>query len=98
MDKVALGMIYQDIPEDMLLSIAKKRTSKEAKEVIKVMCQGADYVKKARIQTLNANFESLRMNESEQLGDFCMKLNGLVSTIRALGEEMNEAYVVKKLL
>lgn len=62
------------------------------------MCQGADRVKKARIQTLKAEFETLRMDENEQLEDFYMKLNGLVSTIRALGEEMNEMYVVKKLL
>lgn len=32
------------------------------------------------------------------LDDFYMKLNGLVTNIRALGEEMKESYVVKKLL
>lgn len=97
-DKIALAMIYQGIPEDMLLSIAEKKTAKEGWEAIKVMCQGADRVKKARVQTLKAEFETLRMNDGEQLDDFYMKLNGLVSTIRALGEEMHESYVVKKLL
>ncbi|XP_074342858.1 uncharacterized protein LOC141680565 [Apium graveolens] len=97
-DKVALAMIYQGIPEDMLLSIADKKTAKEGWEAIRLMCQGADRVKRAKIQTLKAEFESLRMDDSEQLEDFYMKLNGLVSTIRALGEEMGEAYVVKKLL
>lgn len=38
------------------------------------------------------------MKDSDQLDDFCMKLNGLVSNIRALGEEIKESYVVKKLL
>ncbi|KAL8127880.1 hypothetical protein AgCh_014722 [Apium graveolens] len=97
-DKIALAMIYQGIPEDMLLSIAEKKTAKEGWEAIKVMCQGADRLKKARVQTLKAEFETLRMNDGEQLDDFYMKLNGLVSTIRALGEEMHESYVVKKLL
>ena len=97
-DKVALAMIYQGIPEDMLLSIAEKKTAKEAWEAIKTMCQGADRVKKARVQTLKAEFESLRMDDNEQLDDFYMKLNGIVSTIRALGEEISESYVVKKLL
>ncbi|XP_074355633.1 uncharacterized protein LOC141695273 [Apium graveolens] len=60
--------------------------------------QGAERVKKAKIQTLKAEFESLSMKETEALDDFCMKLNGLVTTIRALGEEIQEAYVVKKLL
>ncbi|XP_074327749.1 uncharacterized protein LOC141665661 [Apium graveolens] len=34
----------------------------------------------------------------ESLDDFCLKLSGLVSNIRALGEEMVESYVVKKVL
>lgn len=38
------------------------------------------------------------MKETEQLEDFYMKLNNLVSNIRALGEKMDEVYVVKKLL
>ncbi|KAL8113050.1 hypothetical protein AgCh_020395 [Apium graveolens] len=54
------------------------------------MCQGADRVKKTRVQTLKAEFESLRMDDNEQLDEFYMKLNGLVSTIRALGEEAHE--------
>lgn len=38
------------------------------------------------------------MKDTELLDDFYMKLNGLVSNIRALGEEVKESYVVKKLL
>ncbi|XP_074377787.1 uncharacterized protein LOC141719314 [Apium graveolens] len=79
-DKVAWAMIYQGIHEDMLLSIADKKTAKEGWEAIRLMCQGADRVKRAKIQMLKVGFESL------------------LSTIRALGEEMGEAYVVKKLL
>lgn len=97
-DKIALAMIYQAIPEEMLLSLAEKKISKDAWEAIKTMCQGADRVKTAKIQTLKAEFESLSMNNTEILDDFCTKLNGLVTNIRALGEEIQEAYIVKKLL
>ena len=96
-DKVALAMIYQGIPEDVLLSIADKKTAKEAWEAIKTMSQGADRVKKARIQTLKAEFEVMGMKDTDQLDDFYMKLNGLVSNIHALGEEVKESYVVKKI-
>lgn len=96
-DKVALAMIYQGIPEDVLLSLVEKKTAKAAWEAIQTLCQGANKVKKARIQTLKTEFESLSMKENEQLDDFYMKLNGLVSSIRALGETMDESYVVKKL-
>lgn len=91
-------MIYQGIPEDVLLSIASRKTAKEAWDAIKTLCQGAEKVKKARIQTLKSEFEALSMKDSEQLDDFFMKLNGVVTNIHALGEEMQESYVVKKLL
>ncbi|XP_074361297.1 uncharacterized protein LOC141701567 [Apium graveolens] len=97
-DKMALAAIYQGIPEDILLSVAEKETAKETWEAVKVLCQGADRVKQARIQTLKSEFESMSMKDSESLDDFCLKLNGLVTNIRALGEDMAESYVVKKVL
>ena len=97
-DKRALAVIYQGIPEDLLLALAEKKTSKEAWTAVKTMCLGADKVKKARALTLKGEFEALSMKETEQLDEFYMKLNGLVTNIRALGEKMEEAYVVKKLL
>lgn len=97
-DKIALAMIYQAIPEDVLLSVSEKKTAKDAWEAIKTLCQGAEKVKKARVQTLKSEFEALCMKDSDQIDEFYMKLNGLVTNIRALGEEMQESYVVKKLL
>lgn len=75
-DKMALAAIYQGIPEDILLSVADKTTAKEA---VKTMCLGADRVKKARIQTLKAEFEFLSMKDTELIDEFCMKLNGIVT-------------------
>ncbi|XP_074323732.1 uncharacterized protein LOC141660642 [Apium graveolens] len=91
-------MMYQGIPENVLLSIAENKSVKAAWEVIKTLCQGAEQVKKAQVQTLKTEFEALCMNESDQLDDFYLKLNGLASNIRALGEEIKESYIVKKLL
>ena len=97
-DKIAMAAIYQSIPEDILLSIAEKKTAKEVWEGIKVMCQGADRVKNAKIQTLKTEFESMNMKDSDSLDDFYLKITALVTNIRALGEVVAEAYVVKKIL
>lgn len=97
-DKVAMAMIYQGIPEDVLLSMAKKKIAKDLWEAIKILCQGTDRAKKAKVQTLKSEFEALCMKDSENIDEFHMKMNGLVTNIRALGEEMAESYVVKKLL
>lgn len=62
------------------------------------MCVGTDHVQKAKIQTLRTKLDLLTMKETDKLDDFCMKLYGLVTRIRVLGETMPETYVVKKLL
>lgn len=97
-DKVALPAIYQAIPEDVLLSVTEKKSAKSAWEAIKMMCLGADLVKKARIQTMKSEFENMRMNDTETVTEFCMKLNTLVTNIRTLGETIEKSYVVKKVL
>ncbi|XP_074356424.1 uncharacterized protein LOC141696136 [Apium graveolens] len=97
-DKISLALIYQGILEEVLLSIAEKQTVKEVWEMIKTLRQGADRVKQAQIQTLKSEFEALGMKESEQIDNFHLKMNGLVTNIRALEEEMDESYVVEKLL
>ena len=89
-DNCAMAMIYQSISEELLLTLAERTTAKAVWEAIKTASLGADRVKKAMAQTLKAEFESLSMKESEQLDDFCLKLNGLVAKIRELGETIGE--------
>ncbi|KAL4577043.1 hypothetical protein LXL04_013144 [Taraxacum kok-saghyz] len=97
-DKMALAAIYQSIPEDLLLGLAEKKSSKEAWEALKTQFMGEERVRTARIQTLKAEFESLNMKESEGVDEFAMKVCNIVSTMRALGDMVEESYVVKKLL
>ncbi|KAL8088343.1 hypothetical protein AgCh_038208 [Apium graveolens] len=97
-DKIALAMMYQGISEDLLLSVVDEKNAKDSWEAIKTMSQAADRVKTARVQTLKAEFEALKIKYTDLLDEFYMKFNGLVTNIRALGEEVKESYVVKKLL
>lgn len=48
-DKVVMAMIYQGIPEETLLCLEEKKTTKDVWEAIKTLNQGADRVKKAKI-------------------------------------------------
>ncbi|XP_074328301.1 uncharacterized protein LOC141666207 [Apium graveolens] len=70
MDKQALTIIYQGITEDLLQSIANKKTSKDTWDAIKTVHLGADKVKKAKVQMLKSEFEALTMRDSEQLDEF----------------------------
>ncbi|GJQ90741.1 hypothetical protein Tco_0001880 [Tanacetum coccineum] len=72
--------------------------AKDAWETLKTMFMGVDMVKTAKVQTLKAEFETLGMKDTEIIDDFALEVNIIVSNIRALGEKVEEAYVVKKLL
>lgn len=97
-DQMALAAIYHGIPEETLLLIAEKETAKEAWEMLKTMHMGVERVMEAKVQTLKTELDALRMKDGESIDDFAMKLTSIVSKIRALGEKVEEAYVVKKLL
>lgn len=49
------------------------------------------------MKTLKAEFEALKMNESDSVNDFSMKLNNLVNTIGALREKIEEGNVMNKM-
>lgn len=59
---------------------------------------GAERVREAKLQTPKADFENLKMKETESVDDFAMRLTSAVNQIRTLGEKLEEAYAVKKFL
>ncbi|XP_039141989.1 uncharacterized protein LOC120279192 [Dioscorea cayenensis subsp. rotundata] len=97
-DQMDLAAIYQGISEETLLVLAEKETAKEAWEMLKTMHMGAELIKEAKIHTLRSEFEGLRMREAETVDGFATKLTTIVNKIRALGDKVKEAYVIKKLL
>lgn len=67
-------------------------------EAIKTRHVGAERVKEARLQTLMAEFDGLKMKESEKIDDFSGKLAEIQSRAASLGEEIEESKIVKKFL
>ncbi|KAJ9567459.1 hypothetical protein OSB04_003425 [Centaurea solstitialis] len=97
-NKIARAFIFQAVPEDILLQIAKKKKAQEVWETLKVRYLGADRVQKARLQTLKSEFEVLHMKEGETIDEFAGKLSGLVTKFNSLGSTIEDATLGKKLL
>ena len=55
-------------------------------------------MKEARLQTLTAEFNRLKMMESETIDSFAGKLSGIASKSTALGGVIDESKMVKKFL
>ncbi|XP_023750922.1 uncharacterized protein LOC111899299 [Lactuca sativa] len=97
-DYLAIGLLYQAIPEDSIMQIGDVESAKGLWEAIRERYVGVDRVREARLQTLNAEFDRLKMQESETIDSYAGKLSGIASKSAALGETIDESKLVKKFL
>ena len=95
---MATALIFQSIPEVLVLQVGDLDTAKKVWESIKSRYMGADRVREARLQTLMTEFERLKMKENDTIDDFVGKLAEISSKSTALGETIEEQKLVKKFL
>ncbi|XP_071699570.1 uncharacterized protein [Rutidosis leptorrhynchoides] len=92
------GIIFQTLPEDILLQVAKHNDAKDVWEEIKTRYLGAERVQKAHLQTLRSELEMLKMKENETMNDFSGKISAIVAKFKSLGSNLEDEVVVRKLL
>ena len=97
-NNLAMALLFQSIPESLVLQVAEFETAKQVWEAIKTRHVGAERVREARLQTLISEFDRLRMKETKSIDDFGGKLSELAYKSAALGTTIEEAKIVKKLL
>ena len=78
--------------------LAAKKNVKEAWDAVKKVHAGDDRMKDASIQRLMKQFDNLTFRDGESVGDFAMRINGLITSLRELGERIEDIRVVKKVL
>lgn len=97
-NNLAIAVLFQAIPEDLVLQVGNMDTAKAIWEAIKARHLGADRVREARLQTLLAEFENLKMKETATIDEFASQLSGIASKSSSLGETLDEKKLVKKFL
>ncbi|XP_022020336.1 uncharacterized protein LOC110920431 [Helianthus annuus] len=97
-NKVARAVIFQALPEYILLQVTKNRSAKDIWEALRVRFLGADRVQKARFATLMREFEQLRMKETDSIKNFAGKISGFVIRYSGLGLSLDDEAIVRKLL
>lgn len=95
---IAIGLLFQAIPETLVLQVGELKTANKVWEAIKARHVGAERVKEAGLQTLLSEFDRLVMKDTEKIDDFTGKLAEISSKSAALGEEIEEPKLVKKFL
>ncbi|GJS89530.1 hypothetical protein Tco_0772166 [Tanacetum coccineum] len=92
------GIIFQTLPENVLLQVSKHKNANYVWESIKVRYIGAERVQKARLQILRNELEMLKMNDNESINDFAGKISGIVAKFKSLGSTLEEEVIVRKFL
>lgn len=97
-NNMATALLFQSIPEALILQVGELDTAKKVWEAIKARHLGADRVREARLQTLSSEFDRLRMKETDTIDNFVGKLAEISSKSAALGDIIDETKLVKKFL
>ena len=95
---LATALLFQSIPEALILQVGELDTAKKVWDAIKLRHMGAERVREARLQTLMAEFDRLQMKDSEKIDDFAGKLSEISSKSAALGVTIEEPKLVRKFL
>ncbi|XP_076950026.1 uncharacterized protein LOC143622892 [Bidens hawaiensis] len=95
---MALGVIFQTLPKDVMLQMAKYLEPKDVWEALRVRYLGAERTQKARVQMLRTELDAMKMGETECIYDYAAKLGGVQSKYKSLGAVLEEEVLVRKFL
>ncbi|XP_025611947.1 uncharacterized protein [Arachis hypogaea] len=96
-DQCALTIIYQDLDDDMFEKIADITNAKKVWNTLQNFVIRVEKVKKVRLQTLRAEFESLMMKETESISNYFTKVLTVVHQMKRLEEKLEDVRVVEKI-
>ena len=58
--------------------------SKQAWDKLKIIYEGESKVKESKLQTYKGQFESLKMKEEENIGEYLLRVDEVVNVIKGL--------------
>ncbi|XP_023636039.1 uncharacterized protein LOC111829954 [Capsella rubella] len=97
-NNMAIALLFQSIPETLVLQVGALDSAKKIWDSIKTRYVGADRVKEARLQTLMSDFVRLKMKDNEKVDDLASRLAEISSKSASLGTTIEEPKLVKKFL
>ena len=90
--------LYQTIDREILDIILNDETSKDIWESMKQKFQGSTRVKRAQLQALRKEFDTLQMKEGESMNSYFGRTLKIAKSMKAVGERMEESVITAKIL
>ncbi|XP_068307610.1 uncharacterized protein [Pyrus communis] len=90
--------LFQSIDRTILETNLQKDTSKHIWDSMKKKYQGSARVKRAQLQALKRDFESLQMKNGESVMEYFARTMGIANKMRIYGDMLDDGSIVEKIL
>ena len=98
LNEKALFLICQSVELTVLEKIFHAKTAKEAWSILLKTYEGADPVKRTRLQGLKRQFELTEQGRDEKIRDYFSRIEKLVNEMKDNGDKITEKDVMEKIL
>eukprot|EP00253_Pinus_taeda_P025462 PITA_25462 len=94
----AVNTLLGSLSQSKFVKIMQLKTVKEIWEKIVLSYEGVDQVKRAKLQSLRIQYETLKMHNDEIIANYFLCIDAIVNHMKNLSEEIKEVTVVEKVL
>ena len=94
----AINAIFCGVSTDEFHRISHVKTAKEAWTIFETTYKGTKKVKDTKLQILTTRFKEVKMSDDESFNSFFGRLNEIGIAKLNLGEKIEDAKVVRKIL
>src|ERR1044072_738491 len=98
LNEKALFLICQSVELHVFEKIFHAKSAKEAWEILLKTYEGADPVKRTRLQGLKRQFELMEQGRDESICDYFSRIDKLVNEMKSNGDDVKEREVVEKIM
>jgi uncharacterized lipoprotein YehR (DUF1307 family) len=93
-----VNVILGGLANPIFVKVMHCKSTKEIWDKLKIIYEGDGKVKQDKLQTHRGKFESLKMKEEENIAEYFQRVDEIVNSIRALGEEIKDKIIVQNVL
>ena len=94
----ALNSILNGLTDSVFTNFMQCTSTEQVWDKLEIFNEGESKVKESKIQTYKGQFESLKMKEEENVGEYLLRVDEVVNAIRGLGGKLKENEGVRKIL
>eukprot|EP00253_Pinus_taeda_P029759 PITA_29759 len=94
----AVNTLLGSLSQSKFVKVMQLKTAKEIWDKIVLSYEGDNQVKRAKLQSLRIQYDTLKMHNDESIANYFLRIDEIVNCMKNLGEEIKEVTLVEKVL